>query len=286
MKYAQLSGLANFAGRHSTGIQGAGLFNITGGNLVGLQGAGLFNFTLKDIKGVQASGLFNIAGGTVKGAQLAAIFNYAGSYKGVQASLLNIAGSKKPESGGAQIGLVNIARDVSGAQIGLVNFANNVDGVPLGLISIITNGETNVDVWGDEMGVVRVSLKHGNKNFYNIYTVGSRGDTELVSFGLGWGARAYISRFFIGGDISANQIGKSDRLFKGDSLFHASARLYTGIKIFKRLSIIAGVSYNYATGFGDDNENPNILKTMHDYNFDYSTTDHRFWPGVFVGVQI
>ncbi len=286
MKYAQVSGLANFAGGSSTGLQAAGLFNITGAGATGFQGAGLFNFTLKDSKGMQGAGVFNISGGDLYGAQMAAVFNYAASFHGLQASVVNIAGRKKPESSGAQIGLVNIARDISGVQIGLINIANNVDGVPLGLISIITNGETHVDIWGDEMGMINISLEHGTKNFYNIYTIATRGDTEHVSFGLGWGARGRLWRLTIGGDITANQAGKSSRFFKGESIFHARARLYTGIKIFKRLSLIAGVSYNYATGFGEDNRDPKILKTMHDYTFSYSSDDHRFWPGVFVGVQI
>lgn len=286
MKYAQVSGLANFAGGNSTGIQAAGLFNITGANATGLQGAGIFNFSLKDSKGMQGAGIFNISGNNVTGLQLAGIFNYAGSFHGCQASVVNIAGRKQPASGGAQIGLVNIARDITGVQIGLVNIANNMNGVPLGLISIVTNGETHVDIWGDEMGMINISLEHGTKNFYNIYTIATRGDTEHVSFGLGWGARGRLWRLTIGGDITVNQAGKSSRFFKGESIFHARARLYTGIKIFKRLSLIAGVSYNYATGFGEDNRDPKILKTMHDYTFSYSSDDHRFWPGVFVGVQI
>ncbi len=130
-----------------------------------------------------------------------------------------------------------------------------------------------------------MSMKHAH--FYNIYTVGTRGDTKLVSFGLGWGARTTISRFIIGGDLSAYQTGDSTRFFKGDQLFHASLRLYTGIKILKRLSIIGGVSYNYATNFGESsNGNPAMLKAAHNYNFDYSSKDHRFWPGFFVGVQM
>jgi len=297
MHGAQLSVIGNHVGGNAKYLQAAVGFNITGGDFKGYQAASVFNINRGDFRGFQSSSGFNIARGDLygfqaaplfsytskklTGCQMSSVFNYAGSFKGAQLSVVNVSGDMK----GAQTGLVNVAGKASGAQIGLVNYSKEMSGVPFGLISIVAKGQTNVDVWGDDLGFAKIGLKHGTKNFYSIYTVGKDIDSDLSSIGLGYGGRIQGKLVSFNFDMTGNSIRGIEDFWKGNSVFHAQARAYAGLKIFRRLSLIAGVSYNYCTNFGEDNT-PEIPESMHGYEFSYSSDDHSFWPGVFVGVQL
>ena len=287
----------SIVGEDVRGAQVGGISSIAGGDVSFAQLSWILNSAGGNVTGVQASSCFNFAGGRMKGLQGSGCLNYAGGFTGLQCSVINISTADSTgmqlstvnvatdKTSGMQMGLVNYASDIRGMQLGLVNVSREMEGVPLGLISIVTNGVTNFDMWGDEMGFVRMGLKHGTRNFYAIYTVGSRGDLGLLSAGLGWGVSIPFDRFQLGVDAIAYNIARTENYFSGDNLLHVQTRLYGGVKIAGRLSLIAGVSYNYATAPGDSDENISIVKTVHGRDYKYDDNNIH-WPGFFVGVRM
>jgi len=279
MKGCQASAGFNYAGADAKGMQLASIFNMTGGNFSGSQNAACFNHVRGDVKGIQSSAVFNYTGGSVKGAQLSACINIAKKISGAQISCLNIA----EESKGAQIGIVNISKKYSGLQLGLVNYTEDSEGLPIGLVNIVKNGETHADIWWEETGLFKIAIKHGTKRVYGIYSLGVDKTADNISFGLGTGTSFKFDKFFINFDVTANNIKRSKKLFtESDSVFHAEARLYCGYKIFKHLAVFGGVSYNYASNFGEDSAAS--FKPLYDKA--WGTEDHSHWPGFFFGVQM
>jgi hypothetical protein len=99
---------------------------------------GLVNHTTDGIsKGIQA-GLINLAESDFLGWQPGVVNIIEGEFLGLQggfwAPFNQIDGGE-----GAQIGIVNVARDMSGFMLGLVNYAENMYGLQIGLVNIIEN---------------------------------------------------------------------------------------------------------------------------------------------------
>ncbi|MCA9665697.1 MAG: hypothetical protein KC503_08925 [Myxococcales bacterium] len=119
-----------------------GLANVfdKGAELYALLQLGLYNSGDDDISVILAQiGVVNrMTEGTFRGLlQIGAAMNVGENITGVAVAPYNYVGDRLY---GAQIGVVNLAREVNGTQIGLFNYARTLHGVQLGLINISRHG--------------------------------------------------------------------------------------------------------------------------------------------------
>jgi hypothetical protein len=266
----QAGGIFNLAQGDVRGVQASGLFNYTGGNVDGIQAGGIFNLAQGDVLGIQAGGIFNYTGGGMDGSQIAPIFNLTqgdvrggiqaggifnytgGDMDGVQiAPIFNMT---RGRFRGLQMGLVNYTDEDGddgeggGVRIGVVNISKNEKVVPIGLVNIIKNGIFHPVVWYDDMGFLNLGLRSGSKYFYSIFSMGVRdsdSDSPLLLSRTGVGGEIPLGRFFINMDLmSGNLIDRKD--FEVNILLQA--RLSGGFKVFERLGVFGGVSYDWFPG--------------------------------------
>jgi|GEM_PF-1565210 len=276
----QSAGIFNIIGRNANGFSGAGIFNIVNGKARGGFGAGIFNIAEKGGDGFFGAGIFNIVNGKTSGFIASGIFNITGNLDGFTTSLLNISKNVK----GAQVGLLNIGKKVDGCQIGLINISEKVNGIPIGLISIMTKGRTHVDFTYNDSGVIDFNIKNGNDFFYTLYSLSTDQELGTFSAGYGYGLHFKIWALYIDIDASARAIYSRENIFQEIPLLHAQARATLGIQIAPRFAIFAGISYNYATNFGRSNV-PMPASRYVNYKFNWSSENHKHWPGFYIGVQ-
>jgi len=129
------------------------------------------------------------------------------------------------------------------------------------------------------MGLINLALIHGTKTVYNIYTAAVDSSFEDVAAGLGLGVHIPLQQLFL--NIEGIGSGVSTLGNLADQGFLARARIYLGYN-FAFLSLIGGVTFNYLSGIGDTDVS---LEPFHTYEFGFSSDKHRFWPGLFLGVQ-
>jgi hypothetical protein len=253
----------NIVAGYADVLRGAalGVVSIIGEDAVGVQ-AGVANWVSRDLTGVQA-GVVNTVFGTADGPQ-AGVLNYAKS------------------TSFAQAGVVNISKSARGVQLGVVNVAEENEGIPIGLVSVVLrNGQTHVQSWYDEMGLMNLALIHGTKTVYNIYTVGVDSQFKDLTAGLGMGVHIPMDKVFLNAEGIFSLVSPRDAIaVQWESLLRA--RVYLGYD-FSFFSLIAGVSFNYLS---NTNATSITLGPFHGYEFGFSSKEHRFWPGVFVGVQL
>ena len=295
---AQVSFIGNISGRYGQFLQLAYIFNSSRGSFNGVQASRLFNYVKRDLKGVQFSGfnyvgrraiglqtgfLFNYVRREFTGLQAAFFFNYASSVKGVQYGMANIA----KKIWGAQIGLVNIGREVKGTQIGLINVSKEIDPGPIGLFNFVARGRNRLSLWVDELGFLNCGIKHGTKWVYNLYMLGTNHNFDLGVIGLGYGVNIPASKsIYINVDIIGKMIRPINKTFQlGDkSAIIISARLAMGFHLFKKASLMAGVSSNYMNN--SDPGNISIPRPFLGYTNKYGDNNKMYWPGLFIGLEI
>jgi hypothetical protein len=295
---AQVSFIGNISGRYGQFLQLAYIFNSARGSFNGVQVSRLFNYVKRDLKGVQFSGfnyvgriaiglqaglLFNYVKREFTGLQAAFFFNYASSVKGVQSGMVNIA--KKIR--GAQIGLINIGREVKGTQIGLVNVSKEIDPGPIGLLNFVARGRNRLGLWVDELGFLNCGIKHGTKWVYNLYMLGTNHNFDLGVIGLGYGVNIPVGKsIYINVDMVAKMIRPINRKFhlNDDPAFIASARFAMGFSVFKKASLMAGISYNYM--HNTDPSNISISKPFLGYTHKSTDNKEMDWLGLFIGLEI
>jgi hypothetical protein len=295
----------------SEGCQVAGILNLAAGtNPTWFQVAGIANGQLGDMSGGQFAGLGNCSFGAFSGAQVAGLANvHVGAIEGVQvAGLGNVAIGDLSGAQVSSLGNVLIGK-VSGAQVGLFNFAMDVDGAQVGLFNINLGGELWVDVGYDEMNMLAFSIRHGTKYFYNYYSTAFETDSfdTALSFpyfgksslGVGMGARYPFSDLLAAFlEIGVTSVaGKDSQSWDDirsamlenrvpDSLA-ARAQIYTarlGISytLGQYLSLVAGVSYNYAL---PTDKNRALLPSPLFERFPWSDNTNVQWPGFYVAVR-
>jgi hypothetical protein len=272
INYVQLNVVAGYADM----LKGAalGVVSIIGEDVYGVQ-AGVANWVNRDLVGVQAS-VANWVGQDLTGLQAGVVNVVLGEASGLQAGVVNYATSAHY----AQAGVVNVAGTARGVQLGVVNVAVENEGIPIGLVSIVLKeGQTHAQAWYDEMGLINLALIHGTKTVYNIYTVAVDSRFEDVAAGLGLGVHIPLQQLFLNVEVIGSGVSTVDNL--SDQGFLARARIYLGYD-FKFLSLIGGVSFNYLSGISDTDVS---LEPFHTYEFGFSSDKHRFWPGLFLGVQ-
>jgi hypothetical protein len=252
--------------------------NVVAGYADVLRGAalGVVSIIGEDAEGVQA-GVANWVSGDLTGVQAGVVNTVLGTADGAQAGVLNYAKSTPF----AQAGVVNISKSARGVQLGVINIAEENEGIPIGVVNVVLkNGQTHAQSWYDEMGLMNLALIHGTKTVYNIYTVGMDSKFKDVTAGLGMGVHIPLDKAFLNVEGIYSVVSPRDAIaVEYESLFRA--RVYLGYN-FSFFSLIGGVSFNYLS---NTNATSITLAPVHGYEFGFSSKEHRFWPGVFVGVQ-
>lgn len=295
-------GLINITKEKMNGFQSSAILSYAG-DAEGFQGSGVGNIVYGDFDGFQGAGTFNLVYGIGNGFQASSILNLVrGSYNGFQASgLLNINRSFS----GAQFGLVNINGTFNGCSFGLVNYAEKSEGPMFGLVNIRKDGFFQIDVIGTEIGNIQLEVLHGKDYFYNLYTSGYVFGMNKRSFGLGIGSRWKVSeRLKFGVEATSELLGEpmkdwdeemkphnewSQQDFQefGERLMEETttlfrAKLFVTYNIKKHFGLKAGISYNSSFSMNGKNNPDNLLG----YEFPWSGTRGKAWPGFFLGITI
>jgi hypothetical protein len=241
----------------------SGVVNLNLGNVGGVQ-SGVVNAARRDFTGMQ-SGVTNL------------VFR---RLEGVQAGVANFAGG----AAGAQFGVVNVAGRARGLQAGLVNIARELDGVPLGLVSIVLEGGmTRGQVWYDELGGINAALLHGSRRVYNVYTLGIDQERQWWTGGFGLGVHLPAGRGYLNVEAATGGLLHEGRWeSSGQALVHR-ARAYLGARIARQAALFAGASFNYAHAV--DGGAPDLPPVLSGVEFPFSSERHRFWPGLFAGLE-
>jgi hypothetical protein len=256
-------------GYNLKGFGSASVGLINSGRVQGFQLSGIFNFAKAGMDGFQTASIFNTARGTVRGAQLAGIYNYAsGKFMGLQVSgLLNLV---EGDMWGLQLGPINRRGEGGGVgvQVGLLNFSDSGNVIPIGLVNKVKNGMEHFWVYTDDMLFLNAGYRSGSKIFYTHSNFGIGGELmgreggKLVIKRGGFGFEFPISKFFIDIDISTGNIFKVDEVedfwsfFFGTNTAIYQLRLIGGYKMYKRLGIFAGISYDYLRQTKDTDPDP------------------------------
>ncbi len=256
----QFAGTLNLSG-NARGFQGAGIANLADGDLRGTQMAGLVNVSgrvrgaqfagianqSQVTRGFQGAGMLNVSG-SMQGWQISGMINtiMGSEFNGVQiAGLINYTNSYT-KSGLQIAGLINVAGEMrKGAQIGIVNYARNNKGLPLGVFSYVRETGLRYDAWVDETGMITTAVRSGNRWFSNYLGFGARAmdgmASEAFMFGLGgeftFGSRFYGTLDAFHYDLNATSPSEPDELL-------IKMRWMLGYKITPRLSAFGGPTMN------------------------------------------
>jgi hypothetical protein len=241
------------------GFGTASLGLINSGRVQGLQFSGFFNFANAGMDGFQTASIFNVAKGVTRGAQAAGFYNYAsGPFTGLQVSggMNNIKG----DMWGLQLGPINRRGkgDGVGVQVGLLNFSESGNVIPIGFVNKVKGGMQHFWVFTDDMLFMNAGYRSGSRIFYSHSNIGigggllpgREGDKLVVNRG-GFGLEFPIRKFFIDIDLSRGNIFNVDKvkdlwgfLFGNNTAIY-QLRLIGGYKMYERLGVFAGISFDY-----------------------------------------
>jgi len=245
----QLSGLLNKAQQNEM-MQMAGLLNVASESP--LQVAGLYNRARTKV-GVQVAGLLNRS--AKADMQFSGLMNQADSV-GVQVTgLVNTADTATVQLSGCvntateatvQVSsFINRARKVKTLQLGVINLSDSCSGVPVGVFSYCKSGYHKLEVSYNEMSFVNLSFRTGVKFLHTIFAAGvaTNNSAGLYTCGFGLGLSfGNPNKWLMDIDLSSHKFFTSRYV---DYSGHQS-RLYVGVdrKVYKKMSIALGVSYN------------------------------------------
>ncbi len=276
----QICAIANIVEKNTTGIQLASGANLTFGSMTGIQWSGIGNFAEVNMEGIQIAAGGNITAGHCEGVQASAGFNGAKSFRGMQLSVLNVAG----DANGGQFGLINIAQNVRGVQIGLLNIAEDVSGAPIGLLSFVKHGRQNLALWGSDTADLNIGIKLGSRYVYSLIAGGpeSLENSDRWFLGVGLGVHIPSGHKFVDVDLSTFGIGENGR---DDEDLHqlSKARVSLGWQIAPHFALVGGMSLNVFTS--NFNDGSDFAKgTWYDGKRDGTWV--KVWPGFSLGIQL
>jgi hypothetical protein len=248
----ELGGLVDVESAFACGAQVAGLANVVTGPVEGVQVATVGNFG-RWVHGAQL-GLVNAAAGALRGAQVGLADVATGGVKGAQVGLVNVTVG---DVRGAQVGLVNVATGaVSGAQVGLVNVADRST-LSVGVASVVRRGHVQLDLWGQESGLLMAGVTLGGDYFHNVLGAGARpvGTGGRWAFTVGFGGRLPVSsRFYL--DLDALAYSLHDQPSFGRVTWILQQRLMVGLRLIKPLALYAGPTFDVS--FSPRDLNPQL----------------------------
>lgn len=294
VKGFQMAGFFNIAGGNVRAVQMAGFTNISKGNVKGAQLAGFLNYGTGSAHSGSLAGFANIRNGDLRGSQFSGFINTAQGANGVQAAgFINVAKDVK----GAQIaGFINIARKVNGVQIGIINFADSVDGVPIGLFNFVKNGYRKLEFFATETFHTNMAFKFGVPRFYSIIAVGAGFQNDFVwgyGYGLGsqfgltnnWKMSLDITSYHIIEDYNKSSFSE----WRWEDLsFNNTLRLGFDKVLNKNFTLTFGPTFNVFISDRDKSDlgNKSTFAPYHVFNRDYSRSNIKMWPGIFVGIRL
>ncbi|MBR4387277.1 MAG: caspase family protein [Treponema sp.] len=282
LKGAQVSDLYNKAG-YVEGVQYTTIIN-RAVSLKDAQVSGIYN-TAENVTGAQVAGIFNNAE-DVHGAQVAGIFNKAKEVKGSQvAGICNY--TEKLSKSGAQIGIVNVAKEAEGIQLGLVNYSKN------GVFEFGTSYTSDNNI--------RATLSSGNKHLYTTLGVSGKAkyffdnsdfaESNMVAMG-GLGSRFQIGIIDLDVEGIANFVtyktddtenekkkddDEEDVNFRAE--FFPSARVSASYSPIKHLRLFGGAIFSFE--YDGDKEAFDHL----DNNLTINAGDLKIHPEFELGVK-
>jgi hypothetical protein len=91
---------------------------------------------------------------------------------------------------------------------------------------------------------------------------------------------------YINVDIVGKMVRPINKTFnnKDESAIIISSRLAMGFRLFKKTSLMAGLSSNYMNN--SDPKNISIPKPLLGYTDKYRDNKKMVWPGLFIGLEI
>jgi hypothetical protein len=284
----QIAGITNITEGTITGVQLAGIYNHTNTNVSGAQIGGITNISMKGLDGLQLAGINNISYQNTKGLQISGIHNWShGNMSGAQIS--GIYNQTDQNFQGLQLALINSAKKITGTQIGLINIADSSNGVSIGLINIIKNGYHTLEISGNEILPLSITLKSGSNAFYNIYTTGIQiNNPQIFGFGLGFGSNIpFGSQLSASIDLTANYINE---LKEFDWKLNLLNRLDLTINydFSEHFTILAGPAFNvHVSELGYESTGgftTNIAKNPF-YTEQINQTQVQMWVGAKFGAR-
>jgi len=240
----QFAGITNITAGYVNGIQCAGIYNHTNSRVTGAQVGGIANISMKGIDGLQIGGITNISRHNTTGLQVSGIYNWShGNTTGAQISGIYNRADKKFY--GLQLAMVNSAQNITGLQVGLINVADSADGVSFGLINVIKHGYHSLEISGNEVLPLGVSLKSGTHTLYNIYYAGVQvNNPQVFGFGLGFGSNIQLgSNLSMSMDLTSNYINELKKFEWKLNLLNR-LDMTMNYDINKHFTILAGPSFN------------------------------------------
>jgi hypothetical protein len=277
---AQLATVFNWSGGDLTGAQLAAGFNVAKDDLRGVQAAAGFNWVHDTFAGVQAAAGFNRAD-IMTGAQLAAGVNIADVIDGAQFATVNIAGTA-----GAQIGVVNVGKDIEALQLGVVNVAEEVDGVSFALLPIVKNGYRRATLWGGDLHMVNMGAKLGSRHVYTLLGAGLSPDVSPNRWSLQFGIGGHVpldSGLFLDIDVIAALLRYGAEWDASNTL--GTVRLAVGWEPTDRtFAVYGGPTLNVFVSSRHDAHDFQTMGLAHWKSNGGTTT--RIWPGFVMGVQM
>jgi len=242
---------------------------INSNRVQGVQLSGIFNMAKADMDGFQTASVYNTANGTVRGAQLAGVYNYAsGTFTGLQ--IAGLVNRIKGDMSGIQLAPFNFRGegDGVGIQVGLFNSSESGKVIPIGLVNKVKDGMRHFWFFTDDMLFVNAGYRSGSKIFYSHSNIGIGGELTgreggqlLINRG-GFGLEFPLRKFFIDIDISTGKIVRVDevkdfwKFFFGSNTGIYQLRVMGGYKMYERLGVFAGASYDYLVRREDSDPSP------------------------------
>lgn len=226
------------------------------------------------MKGVQAA-VINQAHAVEPGIQ-AGVLNLAGSVRGLQTAVVNRAGDLE----GAQVGVFNLAGTVNGVQVGVLNVAEDVD-APIGLFSYVRQGRFEGDLQVTDSGFTTLGVNSGSKRVYSVLGVSNlpKADGNHLGLNVGLGVHFPLSeRTFSRLEITGGPV-QEDPSSVANWTSVNSYKAMLGWKIAPRLAIKAGVSLNQTTLRPNSTFRPSE-------NVIYESGRFQVWPAAFLGVDL
>ncbi len=277
----------------SSGVQAALGSNVTTHAMNGVQwsvgynaAAGVRGFQLgmvnkaSQVDGVQI-GMVSLAHDQFQGIQTSAGFSSAGDLVGVQVGGVTSAQRIK----GLQIGVLNLAKKVDGLQVGIVNIAEDHSGAAIGLLNFVKNGLHQVEISANESRMTHIAYKHGTRRFFTMYDLGLHRLEKPArwSAGIGMGVMVFEKdRYNVLIDAGIHKINE-DKFWDRKVNLLSAVRLVPAIRLFDRVSLLAGASANV---FVSRTKDGSALSRHHIYNYDRKRTYIRGWFGYVAGVRI
>ncbi len=307
---AQVAGGVNVAQSDGEGAQVAGVANISSGHWKGAQVAGVVNVKHDKMEGAQVAGVVNVARLGGEGAQVGGVVNVAAdSLRGVQiAGVVNVA---QQIPFGGQIGLINVASQITGFQLGLINVSNDINGVPVGFLSFVRNGRLDFGIVANRDAEPMLYMKTGSRYIYNVlgvsmhenYEVPTQSDRSVV-WGIG-GSLPLSERFYLDVDtrvaLQQSQYGGYCLSCEIEQQMEAASRgdtntqrcfLCDDFTPVYSLNFTAGFSLEYdfdlVFGFALNARQGEITRKLAGSQPETVTRNNEvwsFWPALFVGLE-